>query len=68
MKAFYVIALAIFGDGVYLLAHGKTMEGFGEIVFAAGGLIALLAYQYAEREKEIKRKRRALKPYRRPGS
>ena len=62
MNALYVIALAIIGNGIYSLAHGKSMEGFAEIVVAVGAVIVVLVYQHAEREKEVGRKRRPLKP------
>ncbi len=69
MKTICFIALAIIGNGVYLLVQGKPMEGLGTIMFAVFGLVFLLVYQQTERSNEVKRKSRGLsrpRPSRRP--
>jgi multisubunit Na+/H+ antiporter MnhC subunit len=62
----FVIALAVIGNGVYLLAQGKSLEGFAVIVFAVAALIAVLTYEHAEQEKEHERKRRRLRQAKAP--
>lgn len=56
----FVLALLVIGGGVYLLAQGRSLEGFAAIILALASLIAALIYGHTEQRKERGLKRRPL--------
>lgn len=62
----FILALVVIGGGVYLLAQGKSLEGFSAIIIALGSLIGTLVYgrsaQRKEREHKMQNFPRAPRP------
>ena len=56
----FILALIVIGGGVYLLAEGKSLEGFSAIILAAGSIIGTLIYSRTEQRKERENKLRPL--------
>jgi len=56
----FILAFVIICGGVYLLAKGKSVEGFAAIIFAVGSLIAVFIYGRTEQRKEREAKSRPL--------
>ena len=65
MGALYIVPLASIGNGIYTLAQGNVMAGFGEIFVAVAGTIVVLVYQQSQ-NKDVERKGQPLKRPRRP--
>ncbi len=64
----FILALVVIGGGVYLLAQGKSIEGFSAIILAVGSLVAALIYGRTEQKKERESKLQALPQAARPSS
>jgi len=56
----FILALVIIGGGVYLLATGKSVQGFSAIILAVASLAGALVYGRSEQRKERSRKLQAL--------
>jgi uncharacterized membrane protein len=56
----FILALVVLGGGVYLLAKGKSIEGFSAIILALASLTGALIYGQSQQEKERKDKERNL--------
>ena len=54
----FVLALMVIGGGVYLLAQGKSVQGFSAIIIALASLIGALVYSHTEQKKERERRLR----------
>ena len=52
------LALMVIGGGVYLLAQGKSVQGFSAIIIALASLIGALVYSHTEQKKERERRLR----------
>ncbi|MBV8774176.1 MAG: DUF2335 domain-containing protein [Deltaproteobacteria bacterium] len=48
----FVLALVVICGGIFLLAQGKSIEGFAAIILAVGSLIGALIYGRSEQRKE----------------
>ncbi len=62
----FVLALVVICGGVYLLAQGKSVQGFSAIIIAVASLIGALVYSHTEQKKERERKLRPLPQAPRP--
>jgi len=58
----FILALVIIGGGVYLLATGKSVQGFSAIILAVASLAGALIYGRSEQRKERSRKLQPLPP------
>jgi uncharacterized membrane protein len=56
----FILALVVIGGGVYLLAEGKSLEGFSAIILAVGSIVGALIYGRTEQRKERENKLRPL--------
>jgi uncharacterized membrane protein len=56
----FILALVVISGGVYLLAQGKSVQGFSAIILAVASLIGALVYSHTEQKKERERKLRPL--------
>jgi hypothetical protein len=56
----FILALVVICGGVYLLAEGRSLEGFAAIILAVGSLIGALIYGRTEQRKERENKLRPL--------
>jgi uncharacterized membrane protein len=56
----FILALIVITGGVYLLASGKSIEGFSAIILALASLVTTLIYGRREQAKERTRKAQAL--------
>lgn len=64
----FIIALVVVGGGVYLLAEGKSVQGFATIIGTLVSLVAVLLYERSEQRKEREDKGRNLPQAPRPPS
>jgi hypothetical protein len=56
----FILALVVIGGGVYLLAQGKSIEGFAAIILAGGSLIGALVFSRTEQKSAREEKLRPL--------
>jgi uncharacterized membrane protein len=56
----FILALVVIVGGVYLLAMGKSVQGFSAIILAVGSLAGALIYGRTEQRKERSRKLQSL--------
>jgi len=56
----FVLAAMVVGGGIYLLAQGKSLEGFSAIILAVASLIGALVFSRTEQKKERQEKLRPL--------
>jgi uncharacterized membrane protein len=56
----FILALVVLGSGVYLLAEGKSIEGFSAIILALASLTGAPIYGQSQQEKERKDKKENL--------
>jgi uncharacterized membrane protein len=56
----FILALVVICGGVYLLAEGRSLEGFSAIILAVGSIIGALIYGRTEQRKERESKLRPL--------
>jgi hypothetical protein len=56
----FILALVIIGSGVYLLAQGKSIQGFAAIIIAIASLAGVLVYNRTEQKKERVEKSQAI--------
>jgi uncharacterized membrane protein len=64
----FILAFIVIGGGVYLLANGKSLEGFAAIIIAVGGIVSTLIWTRREQRKEREDKLRTLPQAPRPRS
>lgn len=53
----FILAFVVLGGGVYLLANGKSLEGFSTIIIAVGGIVSTLILTRKVQSKELEEKR-----------
>jgi uncharacterized membrane protein len=58
----FVLSFMIICGGVYLLAEGKSIQGFSAIILALGSLIGALVFGRSAQRKERERKMATLPP------
>jgi uncharacterized membrane protein len=56
----FILSLIVISGGVYLLANGKSIEGFSAIIIAGASLAAALIYGRSEQKRERVRKSQAV--------
>lgn len=56
----FILAAMVIAGGVYLLAQGKSLEGFSAIILAVASLIGALVFSRTEQRKERQEKLRPL--------
>jgi uncharacterized membrane protein len=56
----FILALIVVSGGVYLLANGKSLEGFSAIILAVGSIVSALMWTRKEQRKEREDKLRPL--------
>ena len=56
----FILAAMVIGGGVYLLAQGKSLEGFSAIILAVASLIGALVFSRSEQRKERAQKLRPM--------
>ena len=56
----FILALVVVSDGAYLLATGKSLEGFSAIILAGGSIVSTLMWTRKEQRKEREDKLRPL--------
>ena len=54
----FILGFLVIGGGIYLLAEGRSIEGFSAIILAVGSLIGALIYGRSEQRKERENKSR----------
>jgi hypothetical protein len=52
-----IIGIGGMSGGIWLLAHGQSVTGFGTLVIALGGIVATFLYQSGAQEAERAAKR-----------
>ena len=56
----FILAFIVLSGGVYLLANGRSLEGFSAIIIAVGGIVSTLIWTRKEQRKEREDKLRPL--------